>query len=66
MYKTNRYLSFYLRNKFSQTISDISEDELIKFLNQTGWELHDSETMISKFLSWRAGKDLIRAANRSA
>jgi len=62
MYKTGRYLAYYLQHKFAQTISGISEDELTNFLNQTGWELHDSDVMIKRFLAWRTEKAIVRPA----
>lgn len=67
MRSSRRYLAFYLAQKFSRIMKDISEDEMIIFLNQTGWELYDSQTMIDKFQAWRDRRTITAyAAVRSA
>jgi hypothetical protein len=53
MKKNNRFLASYLQLRFKRSVKGASKNELEKFLDENGWILYETETMIKDFVKWR-------------
>lgn len=54
--KMYRFLASYLISRFKSLAKGVTEEEIVKFLDQNGWILYDTEAMSRDFLNWKASQ----------